>query len=341
MFMRKPAFVKLLTGAAVLVALSAALFLVAGSGSTAQGQALGDAAKGKKAWNSLPLSFVCQSCHGSNGEGAFGPDLAGRTLTVAQWTRQVRKPYGLMPAFATSAISDETIADVAAYMASLPTVPSPGTPRAVTSPGDPVGKQLVIDKGCAQCHRGARDLRAGIGENGLTRADVISQIRTAFFAAKFAGRGAWMPTFAENQVGADDAAKIADYIFAAGPRVRLDVSTKATQAGNVVTYAITVTSRSLAGGMDAGQVFVAGSVPRGATFLGATATPANSFFRGFEAAETPLQAAVWLTERIPPATTSTYSYQVQVGPGVPAAAHAFVHWLGPSEETVITPDVSP
>lgn len=342
MFIRTPGFIRTLTGATIISALALALMLIVGSLSIARGDPLGDPARGKQAWESAPLNFVCARCHGTAGQGAFGPDLAGRTLTVAQWTRQIRQPYGLMPAFPATTISDETIDDVAAYMASLPTVATPGAPAVVTSPGDTVGKQLVIEKGCAQCHGlTVGGPRAGLGEQGLTRADVINQIRTAFFYPKFNKRPATMPTFTEKKISADDATRIADYLFTLGPRVRLNVGTTAKRDGNVITYTITATSRAQTGGMDASHLFVAGSVPAGATFLRAGATPANSFFRGFEGVGTANQAAVWLIERIPPGATYTYTYEVQVAPSAPAAAHGFIRQLGPSEETIITGDAAP
>lgn len=335
-------FTKSLLAAVALAALAVGIALL-GSGPTAQGQVIGDAAKGKQAWESAPLNFVCQRCHGRNGQGARGPDLAGRSLTVAQWIRQIRQPYGLMPAFPPTTINDETIADVAAYMASLPTVDSPGAPLVVSSLEDSIGKRLAIEKGCAQCHGVEMSVpRAGIGENGLTREDILAQIRTAFYAPKFNNRNATMPTFVERQVSDDDAARIQDYLFKElGPRVRLDASIRARREGNVVTYTITVTTRSTSGGMDASQIFVAGSVPQGATSVRASATPANSFFRGFEAAGSPIQSAVWLTEKIPPGGSYTYAYQVEVAPDTPVATHAFVHWLGPSQERVLTADVAP
>ena len=44
----------------------------------AAAQAQGDAAAGKAIWDGP--NTQCKNCHGANGEGAFGPDLAGRKL---------------------------------------------------------------------------------------------------------------------------------------------------------------------------------------------------------------------------------------------------------------------
>ena len=45
----------------------------------ASAQPAGDAAAGKAYWDRLaPRQTDCKDCHGLNGEGGFGPDLAGR-----------------------------------------------------------------------------------------------------------------------------------------------------------------------------------------------------------------------------------------------------------------------
>src|SRR5215475_1217661 len=88
-----------------------------------QGMALaqssaGDAQAGKAFWDG-PAS-QCRNCHGTNGEGAFGPDLAGRKLTVAQFAHAVRKPWGIMPAFIDSQITDAEIRNLVAYFDGMP-----------------------------------------------------------------------------------------------------------------------------------------------------------------------------------------------------------------------------
>ena len=83
----------------------------------------GDAAAGKAYWDrAAPRATACRNCHGTNAEGAFGPDLAGRGLNVAHVIRAVRQPWGIMPAFVESQMSDKDAADLTAYFASLPKV---------------------------------------------------------------------------------------------------------------------------------------------------------------------------------------------------------------------------
>ena len=70
--------------------------------------AQGDAQTGKARWESVAENR-CQYCHGVKGEGAFGPDLAGRQLSFDQFKQAVRKPWGIMPAFPESQISDQIL----------------------------------------------------------------------------------------------------------------------------------------------------------------------------------------------------------------------------------------
>jgi cytochrome c553 len=113
----------------------------------------GDAAAGKAYWDrEAPRATACRNCHGNNGEGAFGPDLAGRGLNAAQVLRAVRQPWGIMPAFVESQLSEKDAADLAAYFASLPKPAAPGKWRFEVAAGAPPGQATLINIGCAQCH---------------------------------------------------------------------------------------------------------------------------------------------------------------------------------------------
>src|SRR5262245_22403536 len=73
----------------------------------------GNASAGKALWDGPTTQ--CRNCHGTSGEGAFGPDLAGRRLSVAHFVHAVRKPWGIMPAYLASQITDAELADMVAY----------------------------------------------------------------------------------------------------------------------------------------------------------------------------------------------------------------------------------
>jgi cytochrome c553 len=119
----------------------------------ASAQTAGDAAAGKAYWDRLaPRLTDCKDCHGLNGEGGFGPDLAGRGLNAAQIERAVRRPWGVMPAFVESQVSAKDAADLAAYFASLPKPATPGKWRVEVPPDAPPGQATLINMGCGQCH---------------------------------------------------------------------------------------------------------------------------------------------------------------------------------------------
>jgi mono/diheme cytochrome c family protein len=149
-----------------LVAIALLLFPLAQSNFVAQGGAAGDAAAGKALWDGNQTS--CKNCHGAAAEGGFGPDLAGRKLSLARVTRAVRQPWGIMPAFKETQLgyTDKGLADMVAYFDSLPAPAQPGKPRFDLPAGASLGQTTVLATvGCAQCHTPTMDTpRRGAGE---------------------------------------------------------------------------------------------------------------------------------------------------------------------------------
>ena len=94
----------------VLAGVFGATFLV--SAAFAQS---GDAAKGKE----LFMKNGCYECHGTMGQGGTGPHIAPRTASLAY----VRKPAGGMPPYTPKVMSDQDLADVLAYLMSIPAPP--------------------------------------------------------------------------------------------------------------------------------------------------------------------------------------------------------------------------
>ena len=72
----------------------------------------------------------CFTCHGTVGHGGAAPRLAPNTLSLPGLTTWVRNGTpgwtfaSGMPAFPVSVISDADLADVRAYLASLPAPPA-------------------------------------------------------------------------------------------------------------------------------------------------------------------------------------------------------------------------
>ena len=112
---------------------------------------IGHKEAGKAYWEQ-PNTF-CNECHGEHAQGAYGPDLAGRQLTYEQVRHQIRTPWGAMPRWTPQQISDQTIADLHAYLTSLPGVAKPGPWKKTVPPHASLAVRYFTESyGCAQCH---------------------------------------------------------------------------------------------------------------------------------------------------------------------------------------------
>lgn len=128
----------------------AALLLTVVPEAWSQAPPAGNAEAGRTQW---AVNMRCGNCHGTTGEGGFGPDLAGRGLSLEQFRRAVRQPWGIMPAYSARQLSDQAIADMWAFTSALPKSIQVGRPRFATVPGSPAAQvQLVEGLGCANCH---------------------------------------------------------------------------------------------------------------------------------------------------------------------------------------------
>jgi mono/diheme cytochrome c family protein len=73
----------------------------------------------------------CYTCHGTVGQGGAGARLAPNTMPLAAmqvWVRGGTPGWSIargMPAFPATVISDSELADVQAYLSSLPPPPKP------------------------------------------------------------------------------------------------------------------------------------------------------------------------------------------------------------------------
>jgi mono/diheme cytochrome c family protein len=80
----------------------------------------GDAGNGKR----LYLADGCFTCHGRAGQGGAyngpAPVLASTALPFDGFKGQIRNPVNDMPAFSNANLSDKDIADIYAFVRSLP-----------------------------------------------------------------------------------------------------------------------------------------------------------------------------------------------------------------------------
>ena len=78
----------------------------------------GNAVEGKRVF----LADGCYECHGTAGSGGgyAGPRLAPNPLPLAAIITQLRRPAARMPAYSDRVLSDAQIADIVAYLQSIP-----------------------------------------------------------------------------------------------------------------------------------------------------------------------------------------------------------------------------
>ena len=119
-----------------------------------------DPAAGKALWEGRDTN--CRNCHGRDGEGGFGPALAGRSLSTQDFHQAVRTPWGIMPSFNQAQMSDAELANVAAYFAVLPRATTIAPWRVPVPATASRGQKVAIEMGCAQCHGVTFDIARGM-----------------------------------------------------------------------------------------------------------------------------------------------------------------------------------
>lgn len=89
-------------------------------GARAQDAPPGNAAEGKR----LFLAVGCFLCHGRSGQGGAlngpAPALAKTAMPYDGFKGQLRQPVNEMPAYSAAVMSDQQVADIYAFVESLP-----------------------------------------------------------------------------------------------------------------------------------------------------------------------------------------------------------------------------
>jgi mono/diheme cytochrome c family protein len=107
--------------AATVSALMAVAISVGSAGAArAQDASPGDAVEGKRVY----LAVGCYLCHGRAGQGGAmngpAPILAKTQLPLEGFKFQLRQPINDMPAYSEALMSDKQVADIYAFVQSLP-----------------------------------------------------------------------------------------------------------------------------------------------------------------------------------------------------------------------------
>lgn len=105
--------------------------LICGAALTANAQSpAGDAGRGKDLFGK---KYMCYTCHGWDGHGGSGAQLAGLKMNQSAFMAYVRSGGGgtpgvggRMPSYSTKVIPDRELADIFAY---VKTLPAPGAAK--------------------------------------------------------------------------------------------------------------------------------------------------------------------------------------------------------------------
>jgi mono/diheme cytochrome c family protein len=312
----------------------------------AQGAAppLGDPVNGKAVFAFGNTS--CTNCHGLEGQGGWGPDLAGRRITYNQAVAAIRNPMWRMPAFVPSQLSDKEIADMVAYWNTLPVAPAIGKWRTEAPVDAPRGQQLVVNiVGCAQCHgatlttprHGAAGLNADFEwfkrqvynhatvmpeQWKLLDAEGPPRTRARVRMGNFSPKRVPEATLQEIWAWMNDLGMLVPVVarLTGGP---------AEPAG--ITYTLAVENEGARGkGLTAEDVTISVAVPAGTKVASATGTG----YQGVKKDEkTGGDVAVWRLPKIGPAEHENFTITLAGTPAADAIPRGTIAWAKPTAKS--------
>ena len=107
----------MIAAAALLIALPEARAQAQGGAGSAQAAPAGNAENGKR----LFTNYGCYECHGREAQGGVGgPRIGPNPIPFQAFSRYVRQPGGQMPPYTEKVVSDAELADIHAFLRSLP-----------------------------------------------------------------------------------------------------------------------------------------------------------------------------------------------------------------------------
>ena len=294
----------------------------------------GNAQAGEKLWASADAR--CKDCHGLKGEGAYGPDLAGRQLSLEQFRHAVRKPWGVMPAFPENQHSDQELADFFAYFQSLPKVDEPGSWKTPVPANAPKGQELMIATfGCGQCHgavlQGPRTNAGAIGADfewfkRMTYEHTTMMPEHRKLLGDAPGR-VRMGNFSRTRVPEPVLEDIWRYLRD-DLKFRVPLTSRLTPATTAATYNLVVQNGGLAGkGLTAEDITILLALTAGTKVTNTTGA-------GYQGVRNDPQlksdVAVWQVPRLGPKQDQKYSITVASGGKI---ASGLVRWTKPAQGT--------
>ncbi len=283
----------------------------------------------------------CRNCHGLKGEGAFGPDLAGRGMTAAQFIQAVRKPWGIMPAYIESQISNAEMEQLAAYFASLPAVKEPGKWRFEVPAGAPHGQVVSLNTGCGQCHgvllNGPRSHLGAIDADFAWFKNMVHNHTTAMpeqwkLLEEPPAIRIRMGNYAPTRLWDSQLREIYDWARDIGFRGRmLSRLSKGAAGDKGVTYTLDVTNSGLPGkGRTVEDITIALTVPNGANVVATT----GAGYQGVRADEkTKRNTAVWTVPRMAPKDKQSFTITLSKAGTRDDNLQGNIRWTKPTVKT--------
>ncbi len=316
----------------------AAVIVLAASHNLAAAQS-GDHAQAIKLWTGVETQ--CRNCHGAKGEGGFGPDLAGRKMTVAQFTQAVRKPWGIMPAYIESQISDNELALLTRYFEEMPAVAQPAKWRFEVPAGAPHGQVVALTSGCGQCHgpilNGPRSHLGGIDADFAWFKNVVYEHTNAMpkheeLMHEPPPVRLRMGNYAPTRMWESQLRAIYDWARDIGFRPRILARLGKGEAGaNGVTYSLNVTNNGLPGkGLAVEDVTIALAVPEGTNVVATT----GDGYQGLRMDEKAKRnTAVWTVPRMAPKDKQSFTITLSRAGTAADNLRGSVRWTKPTVKT--------
>ena len=304
------------------------------------GAPVGNADAGKTAW----AARRCMRCHGDAGQGGFGPDLAGRTLTYNQFRQAMRKPWGVMPTFIEQYTNDQTIADLQAYVMTFPKVDEPApwmldikniSPTSTwtakpPSPDAPYGQRLFASYGCIECH-GPEGLTIRQDYGGEAADNDFEHFSKDIYNHTDRYKSPRMGDFSRLRLPESSLREIYRFLFEQlGYLAPISgIVTAGTPSESRTTYTLQLENRGIPGkGITAKNLTVALALAPGTSVVSAT----GDGYKGVSNdADLKSQAAIWQLAGIGPQGKQTYTVTLAGAGGKPADLFkgSVVRWTDP------------